>query len=123
MKLGIVAVFAGMLPRDAASAMVQQVVADAQPRDAAAALLAKPKPKARVRGPAPTAAEAAAAAAAAATLGLNIAPAPGKQSKKKNAAVQGSAHILIVLCCVVARPSLNYVACITSAAVYSHGLA
>ena len=72
----------GVLPRDAAAAMAEQIVADNQPRDAGAVLMAKPKPKARNRAAvrAPTAAEAAAAAAAAATVGLwktSIAPAKG----------------------------------------------
>lgn len=73
------------LPRDAASAMVQQIVAEGQPREAAVAMMTKPKPKARIRGAVrtPTAAEAAAAAAAAATAGLwDNAPAPTKAPKK-----------------------------------------
>lgn len=75
----------GVLPRDAAAAMAQQIVAESQHRDAAATLAAKPKPKARIRGVtrAPTAAEAAVAAAAAATSGLlDSIPAPAKASRK-----------------------------------------
>ena len=92
---------AGLLPKDAAAALSQQIAAERDLRDAAATLLAKPKPKARVRGAAraPTAVENAVAASAAATAGL-LGPAPGTRRVPKIHA-QG---VTSVACCIASVP-------------------